>query len=80
MEFEGEFGFTPPAFFALVAEAYMRRTGATPEVLAQVAVKNRAHAQFNPYAPVPHCGEHRAGAVVQARGRSAHALVVLPDR
>jgi acetyl-CoA acyltransferase len=50
MEFEGEFGFTPPAFFALVAEAYMARTGATREVLARVAVKNRAHAQFNPYA------------------------------
>jgi acetyl-CoA acetyltransferase len=50
MEFEGEFGFTPPAFFALVAEAYMERTGATREVFAQVAVKNRAHAQYNPYA------------------------------
>jgi acetyl-CoA acetyltransferase len=50
MEFEGEFGFTPPAFFALVAEAYMRRTGATRETFAQVAVKNRAHARFNAYA------------------------------
>jgi acetyl-CoA acyltransferase len=50
MEFEGEFGFTPPAFFALVAEAYMHRTGATRETFAQVAVKNRAHARSNPYA------------------------------
>ncbi|ONH21860.1 thiolase family protein [Pseudofrankia asymbiotica] len=50
MEFEGEFGFTPPAFFALVAKTYMSRTGATPESLARVAVKNRDHAKHNPYA------------------------------
>lgn len=50
MEFEGEFGFTPPAFFALVAQAYMARTGATAADFAQVAVKNRAHAAHNPLA------------------------------
>lgn len=50
MEFEGEFGFTPPAFFALVAQAYMARTGASAEDFAQVAVKNRAHAAHNPLA------------------------------
>jgi acetyl-CoA acetyltransferase len=50
MEFEGEFGFTPPAFFALVAQSYMERTGATRETFAQVAVKNRAAAADNPYA------------------------------
>jgi acetyl-CoA acetyltransferase len=50
MELEGEFGFTPPAFFAMAAKAYMAETGATPEILAQVAVKNRRHASQNPYA------------------------------
>ncbi|OLO25786.1 hypothetical protein PZ61_0235720 [Streptomyces sp. MNU77] len=50
MEFEGEFGFTPPAFFALVARSYMARTGATPEQFAAIAVKNREHAAHNPYA------------------------------
>ncbi|MWA07004.1 thiolase family protein [Actinomadura sp. LD22] len=50
MELEGEFGFTPPAFFALVAQAYLEKTGASADDLAQVAVKNRAHAEHNPYA------------------------------
>ena len=50
MELEGEFGFTPPAFFAMAAKAYMAETGATPEMLAAVAVKNRRHAAHNPYA------------------------------
>ena len=50
MELEGEFGFTPPAFFAMAAKAYMAETGATPAMLAQVAVKNRSHAARNPYA------------------------------
>ncbi len=50
MELEGEFGFTPPAFFAMAAKAYMANTGATPEILAKVAVKNRKHAMQNPYA------------------------------
>jgi acetyl-CoA acetyltransferase len=50
MELEGEFGFTPPAFFAMAAKAYMAETGATPEMLAQVAVKNRRHASQNAYA------------------------------
>lgn len=50
MELEGEFGFTPPAFFAMAAKAYMAETGTTPEMLAQVAVKNRRHASANPYA------------------------------
>ena len=50
MELEGELGFTPPAFFALAAQRYMERTGATPTTFAQVAVKNRRHAADNPYA------------------------------
>lgn len=50
MELEGELGFTPPAFFALAARRYMHTTGVGPEVLAQVAVKNRAHAALNPNA------------------------------
>jgi acetyl-CoA acetyltransferase len=50
MEYEGEFGFTPPAYFALVTKRYMAATGATPETFAEVAVKNRRHASLNPYA------------------------------
>jgi acetyl-CoA acetyltransferase len=50
MEFAGEFGFTPPAYFALIAQSYMARTGATRETFAGVAVKNRAAAAHNPYA------------------------------
>jgi acetyl-CoA acetyltransferase len=50
MELEGEFGFTPPAYFAMAAKAYMAETGATRRDLAQVAVKNRRHAMLNPYA------------------------------
>ena len=50
MELEGELGFTPPAFFALAGQRYMAATGATRETFAQVAVKNRAHAEHNPIA------------------------------
>jgi acetyl-CoA acetyltransferase len=47
---EVQFGFSPPAYFALVAQEYMRQTGAGPEVFARVAVKNRANAALNPLA------------------------------
>ena len=50
MELEGLFGFTPPAFFAMVAQRYMAESGATREDLAKVAVKNRGHAVANPVA------------------------------
>ncbi len=50
MELEGELGFTPPAYFAMAAQRYMARTGATPETFAMVAVKNRHHAAMNPHA------------------------------
>ena len=50
MELEGLFGFTPPAFFAMVAQRYMAESGATREDLAAVAVKNRRHAVENPVA------------------------------
>jgi acetyl-CoA acyltransferase len=44
------FGFTPPAYFAMAAKRYMALTGATLSDFAAVAVKNRAHAAFNPNA------------------------------
>jgi acetyl-CoA acyltransferase len=50
MELEGRLGFTPPAFFALMAHRYMAETGCSPETLAKVAVKNRSHAAHNPLA------------------------------
>jgi acetyl-CoA acetyltransferase len=50
MELEGRLGFTPPAFFALMARRYMEDTGTSRETLAKVAVKNRRHAALNPLA------------------------------
>ncbi|WP_320670498.1 thiolase family protein [Patulibacter defluvii] len=50
MEMEGRLGFSPPAYFALSAQRYMAATGADRRTLAQVAVKNRAHAAHNPHA------------------------------
>ena len=47
---EGAHGFSPPVFYALCADRYMRDTGATREALAQVAVNNRRHASTNPKA------------------------------
>lgn len=50
MELEGRLGFTPPAFFALMARRYIEETGTSLGTLARVAVKNRAHAALNPLA------------------------------
>jgi acetyl-CoA acyltransferase len=50
MELEGRLGFTPPAYFALMARRYMEETGTPAETLAKVAVKNRRHAALNPFA------------------------------
>ena len=41
---------TPPQQFALVARAYMDRTGATAEDLGNVAITQRRHAAMNPHA------------------------------
>ena len=47
-EFEVPFGPTIPAYYALVASAYMHRTGLTEEDLAEFAVLMRAHASRHP--------------------------------
>lgn len=49
-QFESPYGPTVPAFYALVARAYMEAYGATPEQLAAVAVNSRDHATRNPLA------------------------------
>ncbi len=42
--------FVPATHFALLAEAYLGRTGATPDQLAAVALKNHRNGAHNPYA------------------------------
>ena len=49
-ELDTQLGLTAPASFALRAVRHMTDFGTTREQLAQVAVKNRRHAQQNPYA------------------------------
>ncbi|MEE8371171.1 MAG: thiolase, partial [Sphingomonadales bacterium] len=49
-QFERPYGPTVPAFYALIARAYMETYGATPEQLAAVAVNSRNHAALNPHA------------------------------
>jgi benzoylsuccinyl-CoA thiolase BbsB subunit len=49
-DMEAFFGVVMVAKYALRAQRYMYDTGATPEDLAQVTVKNRRHAANNPYA------------------------------
>lgn len=44
-QFERPYGISVPASYALVAQAYMHRYGATPEHLAAIAVQHREHAQ-----------------------------------
>jgi acetyl-CoA acetyltransferase len=48
--FESEFGFSPPAYYALAARRHMEVYGTTREQIAAVAVKNRAAAGANPKA------------------------------
>ena len=48
-EFES-FGLTFPAYYALLATAYMSRYGATEEDLAKIAVKNHYYGSMNPKA------------------------------
>jgi acetyl-CoA acetyltransferase len=47
-QFERPYGPTVPAFYGLVARAYMHKYGATPEHLAAVAVSAREHATRHP--------------------------------
>lgn len=49
-QFESPYGPTVPAFYGLIARAYMEAYGATPEQLAAVAVNSRNHARLNPHA------------------------------
>ncbi|MDA0339742.1 MAG: thiolase family protein [Proteobacteria bacterium] len=49
-QFERPFGPTVPAFYGLVARAYMHAYGATSEHLAAVAVSAREHACRHPHA------------------------------
>lgn len=49
-EWETQLGLVAPASFALRAQRHMAEFGTTAEQLAQVAVKNRAHAAANPVA------------------------------
>lgn len=47
IEIDGKLGFTPPAFFAMVAQRHMATHGTTLEQMADVTVKNRRHAATN---------------------------------
>jgi acetyl-CoA acetyltransferase len=49
-QFEIPYGATVPAYYALIAHAYMDAYGTTPEQLAAVAVSTRQHAVLNPNA------------------------------
>lgn len=49
-ELDTRLGLIAPASFAMRAVRYMNEYDCTPEQLAQVAVKNRQHAQLNPHA------------------------------
>ena len=44
---EGRRGYSPPVFYALCADRYLRETDATAEALAQVSVNNRRHGADN---------------------------------
>ena len=46
-EYEAFHGVTFPGLSAMIARAYMHRYGATPEQLAEVAVKNHQHGMLN---------------------------------
>src|SRR3989454_1673835 len=48
--YERSYGATMPALAGLVARALIARNGDAPREMAQIAVKNHAHALRNPYA------------------------------
>lgn len=47
-QFETPYGATVPGYYALIANAYMHKYGATPEQFAAVALTARAHAVLHP--------------------------------
>lgn len=49
MEVEGDLGFSPPAYFGMLAKRHMELYGTTREQMAAVAVKNRAFGALSPY-------------------------------
>ncbi len=49
-EWEGNFGATFPALYALIARRHMYEYGTTEEQMAAVAVKNHENGALNPYA------------------------------
>ncbi len=53
MEWEGFFGATLPALYAMMARAHQDEHGTTREQLAEVAVKNHKHGADNPDAAFP---------------------------
>ncbi len=52
-EYECYHGSTFPGLYAMMARAHMDRYGTTPEMLAQVAVKNHDNGALNPMAQYP---------------------------
>ncbi|UCH79559.1 MAG: thiolase domain-containing protein, partial [Candidatus Coatesbacteria bacterium] len=52
-EYECYHGSTFPGLYAMIARAHMDRYGTTPEMLAQVAVKNHDNGALNPMAQYP---------------------------
>jgi acetyl-CoA C-acetyltransferase len=52
-EYECYHGATFPGLYAMIARAHMDRYGTTPEMLAQVAVKNHDNGALNPVAQYP---------------------------
>jgi acetyl-CoA C-acetyltransferase len=52
-EYECYHGATFPGLYAMIARAHMDRYGTTPEMLAQVAVKNHDNGALNPMAQYP---------------------------
>lgn len=50
VDFQGPFGITPIAWYAMDAARYIHDHGSSRAELASVAVKNRAHAALNPLA------------------------------
>jgi len=49
MEIEGDIGFSPPAYFGMIARRHMDMYGTTREQMAEVTVKNRQFAAMSPY-------------------------------
>jgi acetyl-CoA acetyltransferase len=50
VDFQSPFGLTPISWYAFDAARYTHETGVSREMIAEVAVKSRQHAQLNPLA------------------------------